>query len=72
MSLADHLTSPPTQCKTCVWYAELPVSEREFFDQHVAARGSLRALHRAATAEGLQVVRSCFMDHLREHHEGAR
>lgn len=69
MSLADHV-SKREQCKTCPWYRQLPASERDFFDQHLASGGSRRALHRAVMAEGLDVVRSAFEEHLANHHRG--
>lgn len=77
MSLADSYERANDNlvkrtCKTCEWYKTLPVGEQDYFDEKVReallTRGNMQRLRRAILAEGHEVARSTFHDHVHEHH----
>lgn len=59
----------PIRCQTCIWYTELDVQDRAFFDQQ--SRGDKTRLWKACSKAGLESSYSAFREHLNnEQHVG--
>lgn len=78
MSLSDKLAAAEPSginCITCRWKATLPTKERQAFDDWAAGikagkQGTIWSkaeLLRESAAMGLDVGRSSFSDHIRDH-----
>jgi len=78
MSLYDDLanlveTSAKPRCASCAFYMDLEPSVRAKFDEYVALTrqklGTKAALYATLEANGLNVRRRSFLDHLDHHHD---
>ncbi len=73
MSLEERFAEvpgPPRQCKTCIWYTQLDVKDKAFFDDKSTNDrfGDKKKLWKACCANGLTASYTSFRDHINDLH----